>query len=75
MNSLERRIEMLEYHLKDKEKGFICRIEEQNGRLVQFIDERVERLDQHNEWIRKRLDSLEHFRNRVRHPIKSIKRD
>ncbi len=53
----------LEQRLNDKSnewnKKWEALLDEQNGRLVNVVDEKEQRLDEHNEWTRNRLDILE----------------
>ena len=70
---LEKSIEWIQHIVEDQraqEQGFNSKLDEQNGRLVKFVDEKVQRLDEHNEWTRKRLDNLEKFKNKLIHPFK-----
>lgn len=49
------------------------RLDEQNGRLVTFVDAKEHRLDDHNEWTRKRLDLLERQVAELRSENQSLK--
>ena len=53
--------DMKQYDRRLKEQGcnYEEHLDEQNGRLVQFVDHHVERLNQYNLWTRERLDYLE----------------
>ena len=79
-NSVREEREMeLRALVSDSGQRWNAMLDEQNGRLVKFIDERIERLDEHNGWTRNRLDELESgveklntFVMKLRHPWRFI---
>lgn len=77
---LQELIKISEQREQQREQMWMGMLDEQNGRLVKFIDERIERLDEHNKWTRNRLDLLEKsveqlngFVKKLCHPWKAFR--
>lgn len=62
----------LEKEIQTLSKMLFDALDEQNDRLVVFVDKQIARLDQHNASIRSRLDGLEAFQKKILSPIKSF---
>lgn len=58
-SKLDQRASEIQDNIEQKNIEWKGLLDEQNGRLVTFIDEKEHRLDEHNEWTRNRLDALE----------------
>lgn len=56
---METNFKLIRKDIENEALNWESRLDEQNGRLVTFVDEKEHRLDEHNEWTRNRLDLLE----------------